>query len=227
MGARILRLARRLGSLSVLAAGVIAGCGSRSELVVLGGAADQGGDAGPMGADAAPPDVVVGPSVDAHLDAPPRDAPEELVVVQPETGATCCLDEQNTDYPPDTNCGGTTIAWQYVPSCTIAVARIELHKNGGTVALLDSAPDGSPGATLWSGALSGDPSATVTWNGADVVPPIPLAAGHVYYLEESEGTCSIATDGVEYPYYGLSGSSTWDGPFQWHPWTSHVIGACK
>jgi hypothetical protein len=215
---------RHLVTAAFAGAASLAGCGGRVDLLLVG----DGSDAGPI--DSGSPDA--GPIVPPVHDAGRPDGPEvhdaaeePPVVVQVEAGGTCCGDEQNTSYPPDTNCSGITIAWQYVPSCDFSVARIELHKSGGTVALLDGNGGGPPGATLWSASLPSSPTGEPAWEGADVVPPIPLTAGHIYYLEESEGTCSIASDGVQYPYYGLW-SYGWDGPYQWHPWTSHVIGTC-
>ena len=216
------------------AACVIAACGGRSDLILAGGssgAAPEGGPPGPIGpsADAGEGDIGVVAIPDAAHDAP-RDSPVSEaaadVVVHRDAVGACCGDEQNTDYPPDTNCSGITVAWQYVPSCDFAVSRIELHKSGGTVALLDGVGGGPPGVTLWSAPLPSSPAGEPDWEGADVVPPIALTAGHVYYLEESAGICSIASGGVEYPYYGQSSDGSWDGPYQWHPWTSRIIGAC-
>jgi len=212
-------LARRAVTSLSLVAGLLGACGGRTDVLLAG--ALSGPDAGP-GLDAGlGPDVVAPGPV---RDASDRDALATLDAT--EAAGACCGDEQNTDYPTDTNCSGTTIAWQYVPSCDFAVARIELHKTGGTVALLDSAPGGEPGATIWQGDLPSSPTGEPAWNGADVVPPIPLVAGHVYYLEESPGTCSIAKSGVPYTYYGLQGDGSWSGPWQQHAWTSHVIGTC-
>jgi hypothetical protein len=205
---------------------MLAGCGGRVDLLLSGGG---GPDAGPI--DSGSPEV--GPIGPVAHDAGGPDAPaahdaaeEPPIVVSIDAGGTCCGDEQNTDYPPDTNCSGIAIAWQYVPSCDFAVWRIELHKSGGTVALLDGTGGGPPGATLWSAMLPSSPTGEPAWEGADVVPAIPLQAGHVYYIEESSGTCSIASGGVQYPYYGQWSDGSWDGPYQWHPWTSHVIGTC-
>jgi hypothetical protein len=224
------RRARRLVTTALACAAMLTGCGGRVDLLLV----DDGTDAGSI--DSGSPDTgpIISPTYDAsptydggRSDAPTHDAAEEPpVVVQVEAGGTCCGEEQNTDYPPDTNCSGITIAWQYIPSCDFSVARIELHKSGGTVALLDGNGGGPPGATLWSAQLPSSPTGDPAWEGADVVPPIPLQAGRVYYLEESDGTCSIATSGVEYPYYGLSIGGSWDGPYQSHAWTSHVIGTC-
>jgi hypothetical protein len=216
--------ARRLANASAVAVAALVGCGGRTPLFLFddgNGAPGAPDAAGPLGQpDAGLADVVAIPDA-----ATPDAADESIVVSGDDAGGSCCGDEQNTDYPPSINCSGTTIAWQYIPSCDFEVVRIELHKSGGTVALLDS--EGSqPGATLWSANLPSSPTGDAEWEGADVAPPVALHAGHVYFLEESSGTCSIATDGTEYPYYGLSGDGSWDGPYTWHPWTSHVYGAC-
>ena len=217
-------LPRRLGTAGIAAVAALVACGGRTPLFVL----DEGsGEAGPgpiapiVDPEAGFVDVLETPDVRETPDA----ADEGIVMSGGDGGGRCCGDEQNTDHPPSTNCSGITIAWQYIPSCDFAVSRIELHKSAGTVALLDHAGS-QPGATLWSAELPSSPTGDPAWNGADVVPPIALRAGHIYFIEESAGTCSIATDGIEYPYYGLGSDGSWDGPYTWHPWTSHVIGTC-
>jgi len=139
----------------------------------------------------------------------------------------CCYDAQNGSEPPSLSCsqGATWIAWEYVPSCDLLLVRIELHTNGGGVALLQDA-GGKPGALLAQATM---PSVSPPgWTGGDLAKPIPLQAGTTYWLAESTSYCSIAASGVAYTYYGgnsLSGS--WDGPFKSHHWTSHLIGACE
>jgi len=225
---------RCVGAVSILLFVAASACGSRSGLDVPPIDLDAGVflfdapvDSPPREIDA--PFIVDAPFVDAPfvdapiVDAPIVDAPAVDAPILADGPLQCCGDEQNTDFPPDDNCHGNTVAWQYIPSCDFILARIEIHRSGGgTVSLLDS--DGArPGVTLFTGLLPSSPSSA--WVGANVDHPLPLRAGHIYWIEESPGICSIATQGIPYTYYGNLGTG-WEGPFQGHPWTSRVIGAC-
>jgi hypothetical protein len=138
----------------------------------------------------------------------------------------CCGDDMNPN-PPDNNCsqGAAWIAWEYVPSCGFNVTRLELHTDGGSVALLADAGN-FPGPLLFQGVL-GAPDAS-GFLGADVNPPIALVGGQKYWLAEAVGICSIAANGSAPTYYGSFGdlSGPWSGPFNGHAWTAHVVGEC-
>jgi hypothetical protein len=138
----------------------------------------------------------------------------------------CCGDNQN-DLPPAGNCfqGAQWIAWQYVPSCSFSVKRLEIHADAGEIALLADAA-GKPGASLFQGMLGApDPKG---WIGADLATPVPLLGGQKYWIAEKVGLCSIAQGGVAPPYYGSFAGlgGPWEGPYVGHFWTAHVIGEC-
>ncbi len=172
--------------------------------------------------------------VDASSDVGPLDANACIVTdADPSYAATdpmgACSEGQNTDFPPTTNCGGSSVAWEYVPAHDLDVTRLELVVSGGGVALYDSDGD-QPGPMLFSGSFT---SGTWQWRGVDVSPPIHLHACHSYYIEQitpPEGdTCSSATSGTAQRQFnppGFGGSPGWDGPFIWLYWTAHVIGTC-
>ncbi len=138
----------------------------------------------------------------------------------------CCGDDQNP-FPLTHNCfqGATWIAWQYVPTCSFNMTRLEIASDSGSVALLTD-QNGKPGAVLFQSPLS--PTSPVGWLGADASPPVALTGGQVYWIAEAVGECSVASGGVMQPYYGSFGgiNGPWDGPFSGHNWTSHVIGEC-
>jgi hypothetical protein len=144
--------------------------------------------------------------------------------VLPEDAGMCCGDSQNTDFPPSDTCGGASIAWEYIPKCDIPVALIQLHNGGGPVAILDSEGT-APGKLLWSGTLPA--TSSPAWLSTEVYPPVPLYAGHRYFLFEGEGPCSIAASGDEQPYYAGSPSGTWSGPYMGHAWTARLGAACE
>jgi hypothetical protein len=99
---------------------------------------------------------------------------------------------------------------------------IELYTDGsrgnapGRVALLDSVPgDGGvpqPGAVLSKGTLSQLCSAQ--WNSAPIDPPVSVVPGHIYFVAELVGKCSIAASGSQNWAYAsgtLALASPWDG----------------
>jgi hypothetical protein len=196
---------------------VSASCGARTQLA---GSVGEPDDAG----------------VDAKLDSPlhdaPWDAPEPVDAPPPPPpppppadAALCCEDGQNTNYPPDALSAGASVAWQYIPACNIVVKGIELHNRGGLVVLRDS-NGAQPGAALFKGTLPVPAGPGLDWVGTDVQPPVPLTAGHVYWIQEAPGPLSEASDGVQYTYWADNGGGSWSGPFNWHPYTSRIHGVC-
>lgn len=164
-------------------------------------------------------------SYDSPLDVqPPLDVASFDGEIQND-GAVCCEDGQNLDSPPDDLSGGASVAWQYVPQCNITVIGIELHNIGGEVVIRDS--NGSePGDALWTGTLVPADGNNLAWTSTAVSPPLPLVMGHVYWIQEAPGPLSESSNGVEYTYYADTGSG-WDGPYNWHAYTSRIHGACK
>lgn len=173
----------------------------------------------PLGAPGEPIEA----GADAALDSPIElDAPSDAPF---NDGAICCEDSQNTESAPDALSGGASVAWQYVPTCNILVKSLELHNRGGAVALRDSNGE-QPGVALFQGTLPVPSGPDLDWVATDVQPPVLLQAGHVYWIQEAPGPLSEASSGIAYTYYadGLNG---WDGPFNWHFYTSRIHGSCN
>ena len=84
--------------------------------------------------------------------------------------------------------------------------------------------ESEPGQALWQGTLPSTGS-TLDWTGTSVSPPLALTMGHVYWIQEAPGPLSESSDGVEYTYYADT-TNGWDGPWNWHPYTSRVHGEC-
>jgi len=191
---------------------LLLGCGARTE---LGGNIDV--------------DAALGPddSIDQHIDVTSsdvisqQDAPFDAPL---NDGAVCCEDGQNTSFTPDDLSGGASVAWQYLPTCNIVVTSIELHNRGGFVALLDS-NGAEPGATLFQGTLPTPSGSGLDWVATDVTPPVALEAGQVYWIQEAEGPLSEASGGIAYTYYA-STTNGWNGPWNWHDYTSRIHGNC-
>ena len=203
---------RRLGLPGAVLA-TIAACGARSEI--------RDSNLEPLDAavDSSPqPDVAPLPDVVT----PPDDVVAPPDVIEND-GAVCCEDGQNLNFPPDDLSSGASVAWQYIPQCNITVIGIELHNLGGEVVIRDS-NGAEPGDALWTGTLPPTGN-TLDWTSATVSPPLPLAMGHVYWIQEAPGPLSEASDGVEYTYYADT-SNGWNGPWNWHPYTSRVHGEC-
>lgn len=149
------------------------------------------------------------------------------------SGTTCCEDGQNLAYPPaqtDISSLGFPFAWQYVPGCDIDATEISLwNAEGSTVAILDSV-NGQPGFSLWSGSLPISDPLDPTWEEADIRPPLQLSGGHVYFIEVAATAISIASGGVEYPYYSSGGDGSgngWEGPNTGYAFTSRITGNCQ
>jgi hypothetical protein len=153
----------------------------------------------------------------------------------PSPGATeawgsTCSEGQNTSYPIEDNCGGGSVAWEYVPKHDLIVRRIELNVTGGGVALYDSDCD-RPTTKLWEGSFGG--RGPRDWRGDDVSPGIRLVASHPYFIEQivpenTSDVCSAATGGVAQRQFNPPGfmGADWTGPYIWLNWTAHVIGDC-
>jgi hypothetical protein len=141
--------------------------------------------------------------------------------------AVCCGDEVN-DYPPILTCDqvGNWIAFEYVPDCDYVLARIELHTNQGTVALLaDNA--GQPGAILFQGTLDG--TVGTAWRGADT-PSIALTGGQTYWVVQDAGPCSVTNLGTfQNSWSSINGglAGPWTGPWNFWQYTAHLIGDCQ
>lgn len=197
-------------SLAALFASIAVACGSRTML------ADDDTSSGDAGADVR--DARARDGTPNDVDRPPVDFGDASV---------CCEDGQNTQYPPDDNCGGVSLGWEYIPSCNLRVKGIELHNLGGAVSIHADAND-KPGAVLWQGTLPPPSSSGNAWVGTTVSPLLPLAKGRRYWIQAAAGPCSIATGGDQQTYYGWSGGGTgWEGPFHWHHYTSRVHGDCN
>jgi hypothetical protein len=206
-------------------------CGARTQLSGGGGGGDAAASSD-AGLDHVVKDVV---SIDAPLaDVSPPQTGCVVTSDDPSFGATekidACSEGQNISWPLDTNCGGGSVAWEYIPAHDLDVTRLELDVTGGGVALFDSAGD-KPGAKLFEATL--DSAGPQTWRGVDVTPPIHLTACHAYYIEQivegNGSSCSIATGGVPQRQFnppGFGGTPDWSGPYIWLPWAAHVIGTC-
>lgn len=139
------------------------------------------------------------------------------------TTGRCCSDNQNGSFAPETNCGGTALAWEYTPKCDLALTTLELHATGGLARVYDSDLAGRPGVLLLERPLPS--SSTPKFLAANVSPPLLLRAGHKYFLGKDAGMCSIATGGAQQEYYAMDGSRS--GPFKGHAFTSRLRGNCK
>jgi hypothetical protein len=142
-----------------------------------------------------------------------------------------CGEGVNITSPPSVDCGGAGAAFEYVPLTDVAATRIELSTTPGTVAILDSdASCDKPGATLFQGDLDGAGSA-IQWRGADIFPPLHLAAHHKYFMFQAPGkygsmACSVAQKGVQVREYTGAPGGPWQGPFGGLNWMWRVVGAC-
>ncbi len=161
---------------------------------------------------------------DVTEDHSPIDAPPESAPSCPGPGSQPCTQGILTQYPLAI-CGGDTVDWfatPYTATADISVERVEAHMSRGDVALLASA-GGAPGAVLFQGSIGSSPQPT--WLGADVIPPVALTGGTLYFVA-FRGDCSFVVANVN-PVEYIASSIT--GP--WHVdgtdnWTARLIGTC-
>jgi hypothetical protein len=137
-----------------------------------------------------------------------------------------CVEAQNAQGTLSTNCGGASLAWQYIPTTSFRLEQVDLYTHADAFALLDDA-GGRPGGVLSRGtfARGNEPG----WESARLDPPVELEAGRTYWLWKTEGTCSIVESGARPVYWanlrGLDPSS-WQGPFRGHAFTARLYGTC-
>ena len=141
-------------------------------------------------------------------------------------GGVCCTSDNQNDQAPASGCGAAQIwiAWEYDPSCDLALDRLEVHVRQGRVAFFADGGD-EPGAPLFDAGLS--PTTAPGWTGADIAPPIPVSPGQRYWIATKSGDCSTALQGAplrEFTSPNLDGP--WDGPYMGDIFTSHILGAC-
>jgi hypothetical protein len=138
----------------------------------------------------------------------------------------CCASDNQNDWPEVVSCTAAPNAWEaweYDPSCDIAIGRLEIHVPGGQIALL--ADDlGSPGAVLFQGDLA--PTGTPGWSGTEISPAMPVAPGQHYWIASKSHTCSLTRRGTPSTQFdSLSLAGPWGWQFQ-NTFTAHVLGAC-
>ena len=118
----------------------------------------------------------------------------------------------------------------YTPSVSYALERIEFHAGGiggpVTVSLLEDDGSGEPtGAVL--GTVSYEESATHGWQGDNLVPPVSVTAGTLYYIEYQvvvDADASTAASGVLIPHLWSYGCVAWDGPGNGERWMVRFYG---
>ncbi len=207
---------RTLGAAMAALAVVAASCGGRTEL----------GAAGEDAPDATKP-VDAAPGVDGEVDAAPcgfQGDPSPAGV----SSYGACGEGVNVTAPPSLKVHGAGAAFEYVPQVDVVVERIELHTRGGFVGLLDSDCE-LPGKVLFYGPL--ETSATPTWVGAYVTPPITVKAGHRYFVYQKTpptGEDSASTGGAFVREYTTSNgpNGPWGGPSSGIYWSARLLGVC-
>ena len=212
-----------------------AACGTRTDLGVPAPMRAGPPRRVPPG-DRLPPPPLVDP-VDASVPPPPALPPPAPPPTPPPPAADCdCRQTLNDGFPTDTNCffGARYAAFELIPSCDIAVTRIELHTDFGDVAVLADALVGDapgPGARIAQSAL--DEPLPGGWRAADFEPPVRLTRGQrIWITQVMSGMCSIVAGGTPIPFYGSFGSleGPWEGPWtdgSTHPFTARLYGDCR
>lgn len=176
---------------------------------------------------------VVGPVVDAGDDAGADDAGDDAGDDTTEdagtdASVTACTEQPNEGSSPADTCqhgAADWIVWKWVASADMTVDQIALHTSSeGSGALLDDS-SGSPGDTLFSGALSA--ADADGWRSFTADAPVGITAGTTYWIGEKVTVCSTVMEGTEFDYYTADVlAGPWSGPFNAHPFTARVSGTC-
>jgi hypothetical protein len=240
--------------LVALASTVGIGCGARSMLDVDTGrgavdasfGVDARGQVEDVSTSDAPPpmlrdarrsvDAPANAQTDAPEDAPfegdaPIDAPADAPF-QSDAPFPFCQETTNTGTPLDVTAtqGAQWLAWQLPVFGTLTlVDQVELHDNGGDIALLDDDGAGAPGALVEeaSGAYQG----SIGWRTVTFAATVSLHPGQTYWLAHSNanGGYSLSVDdmGTLWPYFGGGSlSGPWQGPYMQYYFDVRLEGPC-
>ncbi|HYM82122.1 MAG TPA: DUF4082 domain-containing protein [Candidatus Limnocylindria bacterium] len=148
-----------------------------------------------------------------------------------EPAATSLIDAWN-DTQPYASVGtyaATCFGFAYVPPQQYTLERIEFYAGGlaGAVTVSVHADDGSgypTGASL--GSVSYGESATLGWQGANLVPAVALTAGTTYYIKYvpvNGADATTAGSGTVIPH-SFGDCSTWTGPVPAFFWMARFYG---
>jgi hypothetical protein len=138
-----------------------------------------------------------------------------------------CVEAHNAQGTSSTNCGGTNLAWQYIPTVGYRLEQVDMYTDAESFVLLDDA-GGRPGQPLARGSFrqGNEPG----WRSARLDLPVDLEAGRTYWLWHSPGICSIVESGVTPVYWtNFSGmdATNWEGPWRGHAFTARMYGTCR
>jgi hypothetical protein len=133
-------------------------------------------------------------------------------------------------YWPGHTYGVPCFGFAYVPGETYALKRIEFYAGAAsgdvTVSLLENDGTGYPTGPIL-GTVTYVESATPGWQGADLVPSVPVTEGtqyYIYYEVVVGGHLSIAFSGVIIPYYYSEDCIDWAGPAGIYCWMARFYG---
>jgi len=123
-------------------------------------------------------------------------------------------------------CGGTFLAWQYIPSAHFRLQRIVFPVRYGQAALLVD-DCGRPGQVL--GRANVAPGQQGEESIAQFDPPLEVHPDRAYWVWRSSGPCGNVRDssGAQPVYYGnFSGlvPSGWEGPWRSHAFKARMSG---
>ena len=122
-------------------------------------------------------------------------------------------------------------AWQFVPTESYELERIEFYAGGVggtvTVSLLEDTGSGYPDGPVL-GTVTYVESATHGWQGDNLVPSVCVDEGALYYIRYDVvvgADCTTAASGVGRPhYFSYDGGVTWGGPVGDYYWMARFYG---
>ncbi len=134
-------------------------------------------------------------------------------------------------YQPVGTYAAGTFGFQFIPSATYYLQRIEWYAGGVggtvTVSLLEDTGSGYPDGPVLGSATYTE-SATPAWQGQDLEPGVCVEEGVLYYIRYDvvvgADTATAASGEGHYHYASYDGGQTWSGPWGPYPWMARFYG---
>ncbi|MFB3909717.1 MAG: DUF4082 domain-containing protein [Candidatus Eisenbacteria bacterium] len=150
----------------------------------------------------------------------------------PPAARTELIESWNDDLPldPGWTYGSTCYGWRFEPTLSYTLERIEFYTGGlaGTTTVEVRADDGSGFATgQVLGAVTYPVTDELSWQGADLVPPVEITAGTLYFIRGQvvvDAIAGVAQGGVWIQHSWSDDCVTWGGPAYTFHWMARFYG---
>jgi hypothetical protein len=159
------------------------------------------------------------------------DAATGTPVAGPESTSLIDAWNDTQPYAPVGSYAAQCFGFAYVPSQDYMLERIEFYAGGlagtVTVSVHQDVGDGHPTGPVLGSVTYGE-SATLGWQGASLVPSVPLTAGVTYYIKYMPvggAPTSTADGGTIIPHSWADFCVSWNGPGPFFFWMARFHGS--